>query len=248
VYAQRRVNLHKNGLLWVFIINISYNADKKLLRYCFLCKLIDSISIGGPAIRQMKILIAEDEQDIAFLYKEALEERNHAVVLAKNGMECLDIYKQEIIKYSIAKEQDEDSYNIQKKDEKSEFHNDSCVFDVVIIDYKMPIIDGLQAAKEILNINPHQRIIFASAYVKESLQDSIRELKQVVELLQKPFDIDTLVDQIEDKEVYEGLKVLTANILDACRHKEDLKDIDPTDEQIEKIFGALRKIQKGIPF
>jgi two-component system, chemotaxis family, chemotaxis protein CheY len=196
----------------------------------------------------MKILIAEDEQDIAFLYKEALEARNHAVVLAKNGKECLDIYKQEIIKFSLAKEQEEDSYNIPKNDDKSDFRNDLCVFDVVILDYKMPIINGLQVAKEILNTNPHQRIIFASAYVKETLEDSIRELKQVVELLQKPFDIDILVDQIEDKEIYDGLKMLTVNVLDACRHKENLKEIDPTDEQIEKIFGALRKIQKSIPF
>src|ERR671932_736349 len=105
----------------------------------------------------------------------------------------------------------------------------------------MPIRNGLQVAKEILNTNPDQRIIFASAYVKETLEDSIRELKQVVELLQKPFDIDILVDQIEDKQVYDGLKMLTANVLDACRHKENLKEIDPTDEQIEKIFGALRK-------
>jgi CheY-like chemotaxis protein len=196
----------------------------------------------------MKILIAEDEQDIAFLYKEALEERNHAVVLARNGKECLDIYRQEIIKFSLAKEQEEDSYNITKNDYKSDFRDDSCVFDVVILDYKMPIMNGLQVAKEILDTNPHQRIIFASAYVKETLEESIRELKQVVELLQKPFDIHILVDQIEDKEVYDGLKMLTANVLDACRHKENLKEIDPTDEQIEKIFGALRKIQKGIPF
>jgi CheY-like chemotaxis protein len=196
----------------------------------------------------MKILIAEDEQDIAFLYKEALEERNHAVVLARNGKECLDIYRQEIIKFSLAKEQEEDSYNITKNDYKSDFRDDSCVFDVVILDYKMPIMNGLQVAKEILDTIPHQRIIFASAYVKETLEESIRELKQVVELLQKPFDIHILVDQIEDKEVYDGLKMLTANVLDACRHKENLKEIDPTDEQIEKIFGALRKIQKGIPF
>ena len=198
----------------------------------------------------MKILIAEDEQDIAFLYKEALENRNHAAVLAKNGKECLDIYRQEIIKYSLAKEKEEDPYyKILKIDnDKCEFGSDSCVFDAVILDYKMPIMNGLQAAKEILNTNPDQRIIFASAYVKETLEESIRELKQVVELLQKPFDIDTLVDQIEDKEVYDGLKMLTANVLNACRHKENLKEIEPTDEQIEKIFGALRKIQKGIPF
>ncbi|MDQ3967915.1 MAG: hypothetical protein M3275_05910 [Thermoproteota archaeon] len=37
---------------------------------------------------------------------------------------------------------------------------------VVILDYKMPKKDGLRVAKEILDMNPEQRIIFASAYVE----------------------------------------------------------------------------------
>jgi DNA-binding NarL/FixJ family response regulator len=32
----------------------------------------------------------------------------------------------------------------------------------VILDYKMPKINGMEVAKEILAINPHQRIIFSS--------------------------------------------------------------------------------------
>ena len=40
----------------------------------------------------------------------------------------------------------------------------------------------MEVAKEILAINPHQRIIFASAYVWETLIDSVKELKQIVEL------------------------------------------------------------------
>ena len=52
----------------------------------------------------------------------------------------------------------------------------------------MPKINGMEVAKEILAVNPHQRIIFASAYVKETLVDSIQQLNQIVELLQKPLD------------------------------------------------------------
>ena len=50
----------------------------------------------------------------------------------------------------------------------------------------------MEVAKEILAVNPHQRIIFASAYVKETLEDSIKQLNQPVELLQKPFGQDVL--------------------------------------------------------
>ena len=48
-------------------------------------------------------------------------------------------------------------------------------FDAVMLDYRMPKINGIEVAKEILAVNPHQRIIFASAYVKETLTDSIKE-------------------------------------------------------------------------
>lgn len=51
----------------------------------------------------------------------------------------------------------------------------------------MPRMHGMEVAKEILAVNPHQRIIFASAYVKDAPQGSITRLKQIVELLQKPF-------------------------------------------------------------
>lgn len=55
-------------------------------------------------------------------------------------------------------------------------------FDVVVLDYKMPDKNGMEVAKEILRINPHQRIMFASAYVIETLKDSVKELSRVVEL------------------------------------------------------------------
>jgi CheY-like chemotaxis protein len=51
----------------------------------------------------------------------------------------------------------------------------------------MPGMNGMDVAKEILEVSPHQRIIFASAYVEETLEESVKQLKQVVELMQKPF-------------------------------------------------------------
>jgi two-component SAPR family response regulator len=41
----------------------------------------------------------------------------------------------------------------------------------------MPYINGIEVAKEILAVNPHQRVIFASAYVKDTVIDSIKNLK-----------------------------------------------------------------------
>ena len=64
----------------------------------------------------------------------------------------------------------------------------------------MPQINGFEVAKEILAVNSHQRIIFASAHVKETLEDQYKTAKaSLVELMQKPFTIKELIDTIEDK-------------------------------------------------
>jgi len=67
-------------------------------------------------------------------------------------------------------------------------------------------MDGLQAAKLILEPNKHQRIIFASAHVKSTLEESVEQLHAVVELLSKRFDLEVLVNIIENKRVHEELK------------------------------------------
>jgi hypothetical protein len=44
--------------------------------------------------------------------------------------------------------------------------------------------------------------VFSSGYVKETLLDSIQELNQPLEVLNKPFGTQMLIDAIEDKEIY----------------------------------------------
>ena len=101
----------------------------------------------------MKILIADDEPDLLSQYRTVLEDRNHTVVTSDNGESCVTEYSKEF-----------------------RMNRDS-PFDAVVLDYSMPKMNGLDAAKEILAINPSQKIIFASAYVQETLVDSIKNLK-----------------------------------------------------------------------
>ena len=82
----------------------------------------------------MKILVAEAEQEISQMYKMMLEHKGYRVTLTGDGEECVQAYNNALSR-----------------------------FDVVILDYRMPKLDGMQTAKGILAINPHQRIIFASA-------------------------------------------------------------------------------------
>jgi len=66
----------------------------------------------------MRILIAEDEEDIRAVYDRVLTDRDHEVILTSNGEECLELYLDMIHEH----------YNGEA----------SRYFDVIILDYKMP--------------------------------------------------------------------------------------------------------------
>lgn len=198
----------------------------------------------------MQILIAEDDLDISALYKKALEKRKHSVVLTYTGEACLENY---LDAFHDTKSRRDDPEVTTKKtrvlssstsNESNSRYNASSketvplnLYDVVILDYKMPGMNGMDVAKEILGVNPHQRIIFASAYVRETLQESVKQLKQVVELMQKPFSLSQLVDAVEDKEVYEQLKSLNVDV-------NRIRAAEPSHQVVIDLLERLKKIQK----
>lgn len=172
---------------------------------------------------RMRILIAEDDLHSLDMSAKALEFRGHEVIGTTNGEDCLRIYHKSALKSKGGKEL---SFNSP--------------FDAVILDYKMPKMDGKQVAKEILSINPDQRIIFVSAYVKETLMDSVKELNQVMELIQKPFEPDVLVDLVENVQsagLMRKLRTLASTI--------GGDSTSPSNDQIQTLLEALQKIQKS---
>ena len=184
---------------------------------------VDSVVSSKP----LNVLIAEDEPDIAALYKTVLEKRKHKATITTNGEDCLKAYHEIYQRHRFSLEQE--LYH------QSGSNNTS--FDVVILDCKMPQINGIEVAKEILAVNPHQRIIFASAYIKDTVVDSIKNLRQVTtESVQKPFEIKQLIDLIEDKMVYEELKKLDVDI-------DVIKAVNPTHEQLSDLLGRLQNVQ-----
>ena len=197
----------------------------------------------------MRILIAEDESDISHTYRVALESRNHDVNIANDGISCLKIYREELANRRLTSSNKSTKYN---NNAQSSPALTTSPFDVVVLDYKMPGKDGMEVAKEILTINPDQRIIFASAYVKETLENSVKELKRVVELLQKPFEIQAFIDAIEDKQVYEELKKIMINIRaiddDNTSAGQESSDPSTSRERMRDLFECLRKIQKNRTF
>jgi CheY-like chemotaxis protein len=163
----------------------------------------------------MKVLVAEDEPLIARHYQMILGSRGHDVRVCVDGLDALEAYEAAL---SEAKKQSP---------------SDKVPFDVVILDYRMPKKDGLETAREIIKLCPKQRIIFASAYVRETLRESTKELHQVVELLQKPFDLSYLVEVVERTNVYNQLMKLNVNV-------EDLKNRDLTDSESVKLLKSVQ--------
>ena len=187
---------------------------------------VDNMAAPKP----LSILIAEDEPDIAILYKTVLEKRNHIATITTNGEDCLKAYHE--VSQSNRFATDQSSVRPGQMN-LSENHP----FDVVVLDCKMPHINGIEVAKEILAVNPHQRIIFASAYIKDTVIDSIKNLKHVMmESVQKPFQMKRLIDLIEDKMVYQELRRLNVDI-------DIIKAVNPTHEQVSDLLERLQNIR-----
>lgn len=169
----------------------------------------------------MNILIAEDDRDAANVYLIALKSRGHEVTLVRNGLECLQAYKKKL-NSTIVKNKDLQPY------------------DAVVLDYRMPMLDGLETAKAIFEVNPQQRIIFASAYVRETLRDSVEDLKKIVELIEKPFEPKALTELIENVYGYQELKELNSFAIDMDLEQATIsgKDILRGLWRMDKIFGT----------
>ena len=129
---------------------------------------------------KLKVLIAEDEPDMAELYAETLRGSGHGVFITKDGEECLTIYRYAVMK---AKE-----------------NANMSPFDVVVVDYSMPKKDGVTLVKEILAENPKQKIIFVSAHGNLLLPE-LEKLNGDIDFLSKPVSTLALAAKVEGKRV-----------------------------------------------
>lgn len=114
------------------------------------------------------VLIADDEDDILSLIENFLLIFGHNVIAkAHNGREAVEIYK-----------------NLQNKP------------DIVLLDYIMPVLNGLDAAKELLAFHPDCNIVIVTAHDGIEVISSKIGVKFV---LKKPFnytDLDGVIKKV----------------------------------------------------
>jgi len=129
----------------------------------------------------LNILVVEDDENSLFYLIFALEACNCNVYAACNGLQAVELIKESQIQ-----------------------------FDVVLMDLKLPIMDGYMATVEIKKLQPCIPVIAQTAiylyFESKKLIDS-----KIDAVLMKPFSINTLIDSILSvikmkKESVEGAK------------------------------------------
>jgi len=142
----------------------------------------------------MKILVAEDSRSVALVYKKTLEKRGHMVIITENGLKCL---------YQYA-----DDFKLRGDDKKK-----TSLYDLVILDHKMPRMAGTDVAKEIIEMNPKQRILFVTGHVKDMMK-GVRKIGEKIELMQKPFRISAMINQVENAKLRWQKKMIKKTALE----------------------------------
>lgn len=113
-----------------------------------------------------RILVAEDDLNNFLLVKQLLIDTNSEIIHAGNGAEAVE----------FCKESDE--------------------FDLILMDIKMPVMDGIEALSKIKEINPGIPIIAFTAYAFENDKKNLLD-KGFDEYLSKPIDKNDLIKIIK---------------------------------------------------
>jgi len=114
----------------------------------------------------LKILIAEDDSINQRLMAFQLKNWEDHLVFADNGMEALRLYRKLMNEISL-----------------------------VFMDVRMPLMDGIEATRKILELNPKARVIALSAFAPEENKFEPGEVG-FVDYISKPIRKEELVNMV----------------------------------------------------
>jgi len=114
------------------------------------------------------VLIVEDDENSYLYLLFALEECNYHVLRANDGLEAIDV-----------------------------FTNSNVEFDFILMDLKLPTIDGFKASEAIRKINPEVPIVAQTAAYLPQIEQKLKDYK-FDGVITKPFTTDNLFMIIEN--------------------------------------------------
>src|SRR5690242_14241226 len=121
--------------------------------------------LRGAAMNGERILIVDDEADIALIIKLQLEDAGYKTVRARDGVEALE---------HIGREK----------------------FALILLDIKMPRMDGMQVLGRIQQEHPDAGVVMMTAHGSEDI--AVEAMKKgAIDYIAKPFSTDDMVKKVE---------------------------------------------------
>jgi len=121
-----------------------------------------------PVSGSESILVVDDEEILRDLMKDILEGLGYGVMLASDGREAVDVYRE---------------------------HKGG--IDLVIVDMVMPKMGGRETYQELRRINPGVKALLASGYSKDTAAQQILDLG-VKDFLHKPFSLEEIAHKVRE--------------------------------------------------
>jgi CheY-like chemotaxis protein len=115
------------------------------------------------------VLVCDDEKDLLFMFTIALQE-GYDVLTAKSGEECIKKYL--------------DAKRSGRK------------IDLILLDYKLGDTTGYHVAHKIKELNDVKIIMITAFHVDHDITRELEDNELVVDIVQKPIDIDLLTSKI----------------------------------------------------
>lgn len=147
------------------------------------------------------ILIVENNESYVKWYKIILSGNKYSVLIIPSAEESLKSYKSKL-EQVIALEKQKRKHSSRQSSSSIDLP-----FDAVILNHNVSDRAVIQMAREILLVNPRQRIILVSDS-EESTEELDKEFYGKVDIIQKPFSRDALIELLESTELYNALEEL----------------------------------------
>ncbi|MGI0006350.1 MAG: response regulator [Nitrososphaera sp.] len=162
------------------------------------------------------MFVGDDDVDFTGYYRKLFQKAGYSAVITQDGQACLKVYQKEFSKVN--------PFQSDSADDKPRVSP----FDVVVLEYKPPRMNGIEVAKKILEQDRRQRIMLISSVAQDLMCESVHHLHKMVELVRKPFDPRGLVGTIEDVEVYRMLEKMNRAlglIIESRTDPEELSEL-----------------------
>src|SRR5205809_1009862 len=114
-----------------------------------------------------RVLVVDDEDTVRRTAKHTLERYGYSVVLADNGQQALELFRQSPLE-----------------------------FDLVLLDLTMPVLSGEDTLRELRNIHPKLPVVLSSGFNEVEAIRRFQG-KGLAGFVQKPYTADTLARRVK---------------------------------------------------